>query len=64
MTSWINVFKAVPADAATVWIVRWPFCDKPIHAVYSVALDGFVWTDSAANAHTISINFVAKWRPL
>jgi hypothetical protein len=59
---WQNVFVAVPADAATVWIVRIPYFDVPVQAVWSAGAATFTWTDSATATHAIGVSEVFKWR--
>lgn len=64
MSLWKNVFAEIPADAATVWIVRIPYFDTPVQATYDATAAEFTWTDSAAAMHTIGVNAVFKWRPV
>lgn len=61
---WVNVFKEVPADTDTVWIVRLPYYDTPVLAVWDEAGAVFTWQDSAANSHDIDLEAVFKWRPV
>jgi hypothetical protein len=61
---WRNVFVVVPADASTVWIVRIPYFDVPVQAVWSAAGATFTWTDSAAATHVIGVSEVFKWRDI
>ena len=63
-TPWKNVFVEVPADGATVWIVRIPYYDTPVQAVYDEADHIFVWTNSLSDQEPIAVNAVFKWRPL
>ncbi len=64
MTLWKNLQKQMPVDGATVWIVRIPFFDTPVQAVFNGTTEKFDWTDS--NADTVSYEKVSvfKWRPV
>ncbi len=61
---WKNIFSEVPADGATVWIVRIPYFDTPVQATYDEMDSLFSWQTSNAHGETISINAVFKWRDL
>jgi len=63
-TPWKNVFVEVPADAQAVWIVRIPYFDTPVQALYSEGNHNFEWVNSNANIVEIDVNQVFKWRPL
>lgn len=64
MSTWKQIVKTVPADGATVWIIRLHFYDTPFQATFDEANDGFWWVDSNTVTHLIPLWFVAKWRPL
>lgn len=61
---WFNVLVQVPTDGSTVWIVRIPWFDTPVQAVWDAGHEWFTWTDSAAATHHIDVNQVFKWRDL
>jgi hypothetical protein len=61
---WKSTFVEVPADGATVWIVRIPFFDTPVQATYNDAAQIFQWTNSLSTAVFIDTNLVFKWRPI
>lgn len=61
---WKNVFVEVPADGATVWIVRIPWFDTPVQAVFSQGDESFTWTDSGGGTNVIATSAVFKWRSL
>jgi len=63
-TNWKNVFVQVPTDASTVWIVRIPYFDTPVQAVFDAASREFTWTGSDTTTTIISLNQVFKWRDL
>jgi hypothetical protein len=63
-STWKNVFVEVPATGTTVWIVRLPYFDTPVQAVYSAADLAFIWTDSNAADNYVPQYLVFKWRDL
>lgn len=64
MSTWVNVFVQVPADSQSVWIVRLPYFDTPVQAVWSESISAFSWTLSNTTVVDISVNAVFKWRPV
>jgi len=65
VTLWKNIFVETPADQDTVWIVRIPFFDTPVQALFNEGNGTFEWVSVPDAVHNqISINDVFKWRPL
>jgi hypothetical protein len=61
---WKNVFVSVPTDGETVWIVRLPYFDTPVQAVFARDAREFTWTADDTLTTIISLNAVFKWRSL
>lgn len=61
---WKVTTTEVPPDGTTVWIVRIPFFDTPIQALYDAGTQQFFYGDSDGFTTFIPAWGVFKWRDL